>query len=71
MKYMVVVERGPESWGAYVPDLPGCAAAGETKDEVLELIRGAVEMHIEALKADGEAIPAPRSEIEYLDIPAA
>ena len=38
MKYMVIIEKGPNSWGAYVPDLPGCAAAGESRDEVVRLI---------------------------------
>lgn len=53
MQYMVVVERGPASWGAYVPDLPGCVVAGETRDEVLRLIREAVEFHLEGLKEGG------------------
>lgn len=71
MKYMAIIERGPESWGAYVPDLPGCVAAGETRDEVIELIREAIEFHIDGLKQDGEPIPEPSSEIEYIDISAA
>ncbi|MDI6773543.1 MAG: type II toxin-antitoxin system HicB family antitoxin, partial [bacterium] len=50
MRYMVVVERGETSWGAHVPDLPGCIAVGETRDEALRLIREAIEFHIEGLK---------------------
>ena len=45
MRYMVVIERGETSWGAHVPDLPGCVAIGETREEVLQLIREAVELH--------------------------
>ncbi len=50
MRYLVVVEKGPASYGAYVPDLPGCIAAGETEAEVLSLIREAIELHLESLK---------------------
>jgi predicted RNase H-like HicB family nuclease len=46
MRYMVVIEQGPESFGAYVPDLPGCIAAGETKQEVMRLIREAIQFHL-------------------------
>jgi predicted RNase H-like HicB family nuclease len=53
MRYSVVIEKGPTSYGAYVPDLPGCVAAGETEAEVLSLIREAVELHLEGLK-DGQ-----------------
>jgi predicted RNase H-like HicB family nuclease len=57
MRYMVVIERGAESWGAHVPDLPGCVAVGETRDEVLLLIREAMDFHIESLRVDGLAVP--------------
>ena len=49
-RYMVVVERGDTSWGAHVPDLPGCVAVGETREEVLRLIREAIEFHIDGLR---------------------
>ena len=58
MKYMVVIEQGPESWGAHVPDLPGCVAVGKSRAEVVRLIREAIEFHIEGLKADGRGSPA-------------
>src|SRR5882724_330978 len=61
-RYMVVVERGATSWGAHVPDLPGCVAVGETRTEVLRLIREAIELHIAGLKEDGLPVPAPSSE---------
>jgi predicted RNase H-like HicB family nuclease len=68
MRYMVVVERGETSWGAHVPDLPGCIAVGETRDEVLRLIREAIEFHIEGLRQDGLPVPAPGSEGEFVEV---
>ena len=59
MKYLVVVEKGESSWGAHVPDLPGCVAVGKTKDEVLELIKGAIELHLDDLRETAQPIPAP------------
>ncbi len=53
MRYLVVVDKGPTSCGAYVPDLPGCIAVGETKQEVLALIRESIEFHLDGLKQDG------------------
>ena len=57
MRYLVIVEKGPSSYGAHVPGLPGCVAAGETKEEVLSLIREAIEFHLEDLKQKGKPIP--------------
>lgn len=71
MKYAVIVEQGETSFGAHVPDLPGCVAVAETKEEVLELIQEAIEFHIEGLREDGEAIPEPASSIEYVEVRAA
>jgi predicted RNase H-like HicB family nuclease len=71
MRYLVIVEKGPTSYGAHVPDLPGCIAAGETKEEVLSLIREAIEFHIEGLKQDGQPIPPPSSTSEVVDVQAA
>lgn len=61
MQYLVVLEKGPTSFGAHVPDLPGCIAVGESKEEVLALIREAIELHLEDLRQEGEKIPAPTS----------
>jgi len=61
MKYMVVIEEGAESWGAYVPDLPGCVAVAETEQEVRQLIQEAIELHVEDLTENGAEIPAPAS----------
>ena len=71
MRYMVVVERGETSWGAHVPDLPGCVAVGETREEVLRLIREAIEFHIDGLKQDGLPVPPPSSAGEFVEVGAA
>jgi predicted RNase H-like HicB family nuclease len=71
MRYMVVIERGETSWGAHVPDLPGCIAVGETREEALELIREAIQFHIEGLKQDGLPVPSPSSESEFIEVSAA
>jgi len=57
MEYVVIIEQGPTSFGAYVPDLPGCVAVGESRDEAMNLIREAIEMHIEGLRESGEPLP--------------
>jgi predicted RNase H-like HicB family nuclease len=67
-EYLVIIEEGPASFGAYVPDLPGCVAVGETRDEAMELIRGAIEMHIESLRENGEPVPAPHSSVEVVAV---
>ena len=61
VKYAVVIEKGPTSYGAYVPDLPMCVAAAETREEVYSLIREAIELYVEALEEDGLPVPAPQS----------
>ena len=71
MKYMVVIENGASGYGAHVPDLPGCIAAGHTRQEVLTLIREAIELHIEALREAGESVPPPSSVSEFVEIGAA
>lgn len=71
MRYMVVVEEGPNSFGAYVPDLPGCIAAGESRSEVLRMIREAIEFHLEGLREEGTGIPLPHSSSELIEIRAA
>jgi predicted RNase H-like HicB family nuclease len=71
MKYLVIVEKSENAFGAYVPDLPGCVAAAETRREVVALIQKAMEFHIEGLKTSGEPIPGPRSQSEFVDVCAA
>lgn len=70
MKYAVVIEEGPKSFGAYVPDLPGCVAVGETRTEVVQLIQEAIEMHLQGLLEQGENIPIPSSSIEFVNVAA-
>jgi predicted RNase H-like HicB family nuclease len=71
MQYLVVIEKGPRSWGAHVPDLPGCVAAAKTRAAVVKLIGEAIEFHIEGLKQAGEPVPRPRSEARLVDVAAA
>src|SRR5689334_22504308 len=66
MKYLVVIEKGPKSFGAYVPDLPGCVAIGETRAQVKKLICEAIELHLEMLLQSGQRIPKPQSGAEYI-----
>ncbi len=71
MRYMVVIEKGETSWGAYVPDLPGCVAVGGTEQEVKQLIQEAIEFHLEDLTETGAQIPPPMSRSEYIEVLAA
>jgi predicted RNase H-like HicB family nuclease len=71
MQYLVIVEKSENGFGAYVPDLPGCIAAGETREEVITLIQEAIEFHIDGLKRSGDPVPRPRSQSELVDVHAA
>lgn len=71
MKYLVVIEKGDASFGAYVPDLPGCVAACDSREKVIKLIHEAIELHLEDLKENGEPLPPPSSEGEVIEIDAA
>ncbi len=71
MKYMFVIEKGEASYGAHVPDLPGCIAVGQSREEVLTLIREAIQFYIEGLKEPGAPVPVPSSVSEYVDVDAA
>lgn len=71
MQYLVVVEKGKTSFGAYVPHLPGCVAVEESRRQVLKLIREGIELHIESLREAGKPIPAPSSNSELIKIRAA
>ena len=68
MRYAIVVDKGPTSYGAYVPDLPGCVATAETRSDVLQLIREAIEFHIETMREDGLPVPEPSSSAEYVEV---
>jgi len=68
MKYVVVVEKSENGFGAYVPDLPGCAVVAENRDEALELIREAVALHLESLREAGSPIPDPVTTTDYVQV---
>ncbi|HUT55692.1 MAG TPA: type II toxin-antitoxin system HicB family antitoxin [bacterium] len=68
MKYTVIIEKGASSYGAYVPDLPGCIAAGETAAEALSLIKEAIVFHLEGLKEEGREAPEPHSYSAIVDV---
>ena len=70
MRYAVVIERAERNYSAYVPDLPGCVATGATVAVVEDEIRGAIAFHVEGLREDGLPIPAPSSQVEYIDVAA-
>ena len=70
MQYAVVIERGEGSYGAYVPDLPGCVAVGETEAEARHLIREAIAFHLEGMREDGDPVPEPSAHVEYVEIAA-
>ena len=67
MQYLVVIEQGQTSYGAYVPDLPGCVAVGESRAEVTRLVHEAIQFHLEGMKEDGLPIPEPRSYSELVE----
>jgi predicted RNase H-like HicB family nuclease len=67
MRYAVVIEKANGNYSAYVPDLPGCVASGDTVKEVEREIRTAIQFHIEGLKADGIEVPAPTSIADYVE----
>lgn len=68
MKCVIVVEKSDQNYAAYVPDLPGCVAAAETKEEVMRLIREAIELHVQSMREDGLEIPEPAATSEYVEI---
>ena len=71
-EYLVVIEREGDSWGAYCPDLPGVAVVGDGRDEVEQLVREAIALHLEALRTDGEPIPRPTAVASaVVEVPAA
>ncbi len=67
MRYAIVIEKGLDNYSAYVPDLPGCIAAGTTVEEVEKEIREAIRFHIQGLKEDGIPVPGPTSIADHVD----
>jgi predicted RNase H-like HicB family nuclease len=71
VEFLVVVEKGKFSFGAYVPDLPGCVAVGDSRRQVLKLIREGIQLHIQSMREAGEPIPEPTSKSEIVKVRAA
>ena len=70
MRYAIVIENAGGNYSAYVPDLPGCIATGETLAETEQAIREAIEFHLDGLREDGDPIPPPSSRVEYVEVAA-
>jgi len=68
MKYAVIIEQAATGFSAYVPELPGCIATGATKAQVRQRIQEAVEIHLKSMMEDGDPIPKPTTEFEYMDV---
>ena len=71
MKYTVILEKGESSYGAFVPDLPGCIAVGEDREQTLCLLKEAVAFHVEGLLAEGLPVPRPTCDITQIEVEAA
>jgi len=67
MRFAVVIEKAESNYSAYVPDLPGCVATGDTVEDVEREIRDAIRFHIEGLREDGLPVPGPTSIAEYVE----
>ena len=67
MRYAVVIEKANGNYSAYVPDLPGCVATGDTREEAEQEIREAVRFHLEGLKEDGLSAPEPQASFTYVE----
>ncbi|MGB9178223.1 MAG: type II toxin-antitoxin system HicB family antitoxin [Pyrinomonadaceae bacterium] len=67
MRYAIVIEKAENNYSAYVPDLPGCVATGQTKEETEQQIREAIEFHLRGLREDGLPIPEPTSHVDYVE----
>ncbi len=70
VRYVVIVEHGEHGFGAYVPDLPGCVAVGETREEALRLIQEAIELHLASMREEGLPVPESFSSSEYVEVGA-
>jgi predicted RNase H-like HicB family nuclease len=67
-RYLVLLEKGPNNYGAYAPDLPGCVSVGDTPQEALKNMHGAIAMHIKSMLQDGDPLPEPASTAEYVEV---
>ena len=67
MKYVVVYEKAPHNFAAYVPDLPGCVATGATREDVERNIREAIAFHLEGLRLGNQPVPEPQTWTELVE----
>ncbi len=70
MRYAIVIGKSGNNYGAWVPDLPGCVAVGDTVEEVEPLMREAIELHLAGMREDGDPIPPPVALVKYVDVAA-
>lgn len=70
MRYAIVIEKAEANYAAYVPDLPGCVATGQTIEETERQIREAIDLHLRGMREDGLPIPEPSSSVDYVEIAA-
>ena len=68
--YTVFIEPTETGFSAYVPDLPGCVAAASTLEETRDLIKEAIELHIEGMRMNGDAVPEPTRHVEQIEVSA-
>ena len=68
MRYAIIVEKGKRNYSAYVPDVPGCIATGQTLEEVKQQMKEALELHMEGMLLDGESVPRPSTDCGYVSI---
>ncbi len=68
MRYAVVIEKAEGNYSAYVPDLPGCVAVGETREEVLRLIHEAIDLDLQSMRESGELVPPPATTAESVEV---
>ena len=70
MRYAIVIEKSENNYGAWVPDLPGCVATAKTVERVQKRIQEAIEMHLAGMREDGDPIPPPTAQVNYVDVAA-
>ena len=70
MRYTIVIERASANFAAYVPDLPGCIATGDTREDAVREIRQAIRYHIESLREHREPVPEPQCTATVVNMPA-
>lgn len=70
MRYAIVIDKTENNYGAWAPDLPGCVAVGDTVEEVQQLMQEAIEMHLAGMREDGDPIPPPVAQVQYVDVAA-